>query len=94
MKRQLLAVSCVLAMAAAPMAAMACGPEKAAAHMGRITAIDGKARTFTIQDAESGKAITFKASEEIMAHIQGKDKMVMVKYEEMGDGLSAVGVTF
>lgn len=75
--------------------AFACGGAASGKHIGNVTAMDSGSKTFTIQDMESRRAITFNANAEIMAAVQDAKGTVMVNYEENDEGgLVAVGVTF
>jgi len=53
-------------------------------HVGTITSIDTEAQTFTIQDAETNKPITFSADNKIMLELAGiNNRRVIVGYAEM-----------
>lgn len=89
--KQLLATSALLLLASQ---AMACGPEKGMTHMGAVLSVDASGKTFTIRDAQTQAPITFLASNEILDGLKDAKGSVMVNYEEDGDQLKAVGVTF
>ena len=89
--KQLLATSALLLLVSP---AMACGPSKSATHMGAVLSVDAKGKTFTIRDAQTQAPLTFLANNEIIAGLKNAKGSVMVNYEEDGDNLKAVGVTF
>jgi hypothetical protein len=60
-------------------------------HVGQVTAIDAKAGSFTIRDAETQSPITFVASADILKSISA-DKRIMVSYKEENGKLVAVEV--
>ena len=64
------------------------GPNK---HVGSVTAIDAKAKTFTIQDAETGQPMTFAATDKILKELKVKDR-VMVGYKEENGKMIAVDI--
>jgi hypothetical protein len=64
------------------------GPNK---HVGQITAIDAKADTFTIRDAETNHAITFEATEKILKDLKINDR-VMVGYKDVDGKMKAIDV--
>lgn len=74
--------------------AMACESMGPNAHMGQVTAVDTSKGTFTIKDAESNSPITFSASSDIINGLKDAKGMVKVNYEEQGEILTALGVTF
>jgi len=95
MKKQILTIMMAagLAMSAA-MPTFACsvaGPNK---HVGQVTAVDTKAGTFTIMDAETGKPITFAASAGILKDAAKANGSVMVSYEQSGGKLVAKDIHF
>jgi hypothetical protein len=62
-------------------------------HAGRITSIDNEARTFTIQDAETNKPITFSADNKIMLQLASlNNNQVIVGYAEADGKLIASNV--
>jgi hypothetical protein len=62
-------------------------------HAGTVTSIDNDAQTFTIQDAETSKPITFKASKQIMLQLATlNNDSVVVGYAEEGGKLIAANV--
>jgi Cu/Ag efflux protein CusF len=64
------------------------GPNK---HVGSVTAIDAKAKTFTIRDAETDHPMTFEATDKILKEIKVSDR-VMVGYKEEAGKMIAVDV--
>jgi len=62
-------------------------------HVGTITSIDSKAQTFTIQDVETNKPITFNADNKIMLELAGiNNNQVIVGYAEVDGKLIASNV--
>ena len=64
------------------------GPNK---HVGSVTAIDAKAKTFTIRDAETDHLMTFEANDKILNEIKVNDR-VMVGYKEEAGKMIAVDI--
>ena len=64
------------------------GPNK---HIGGVTMIDAKAKTFTIRDAETDHPMTFEATDKILQEIKVGDR-VMVGYKEEAGKMIAVDV--
>lgn len=64
------------------------GPNK---HVGNVTAIDAKAKTFTIRDAETDHLMTFEATDKILNEIKINDR-VMVGYKEEAGKMIAVDI--
>ncbi|MBI3611319.1 MAG: hypothetical protein HY204_11560 [Nitrospirae bacterium] len=64
------------------------GPNK---HVGSVMAIDAKAKTFTIRDAETDHLMTFEATDKILKELKVKDR-VMVGYKEENGKMIAVDV--
>ncbi|MFQ5469145.1 MAG: hypothetical protein ACE5EH_02435 [Gammaproteobacteria bacterium] len=56
-------------------------------HVGNITAVDNDAKTFTIQDVETNKPITFHMNEKVMLSLTGASGQIVVRYsgEEKGN---------
>ena len=78
-----------------PMSVWACDSAGPNTHVGKVVSVDAKKMTFTISDAETRSPITFVAtSSEIIDGLKGVNGMITVNYEEDGDDLTAVGVTF
>jgi len=74
--------------------ALACsmaGPDK---HVGQVTAVDTKAGTFTVMDAETRKPITFFASSSIIRDAKKSHGSVMVSFETFDGKLVAKDIHF
>lgn len=69
-------------------ACKAAGPNK---HIGSITAIDAKAKTFTIRDAETDRLMIFEAADKILKGLKIEDR-VIVSYKEENGKLIAMEV--
>lgn len=79
----------------APISAWACDAAGPSTHIGKVTSVDAKKMTFTIRDAQTSSPITFIAtSADIIEGLKNANGMITVNYEEDGDDLTAVGVTF
>ena len=76
----------------APALALACGPDSAKTHIGKLTGVDTSAGTFSIVDAETGQPLTFQAAQELLQGLAGHDGNVSVRYENMGGMLTATEV--
>ena len=81
-------VGFVLASVTTTWACKSAGPNK---HIGSITAIDAKAKTFTIRDAETDHLMTFEATDKILKELKVEDR-VMVGFKEENGKLIAVDV--
>lgn len=78
-----------------PVSAWACDSAGPNTHIGKVMSVDAKKMTFTIRDAETRSPITFVATDtSIIEGLKGINGMITVNYEENGDDLTAVGVTF
>ena len=64
------------------------GPFK---HIGGVTFIDAKAKTFTIRDAETDQLMTFKASGKVLEGLKIKNR-VLVSYKEENGKMIATEV--
>ncbi len=80
-----------LSVASPVLACSAAGPDK---HVGQVTAVDAKAGTFTVMDAETRKPITFSASSEIIKDAAKSNGSVMVSYEKSDGKLVAKDIHF
>ena len=78
----------------APATTWACDAAGPSTHIGNLMSVDAAKKTFTINDAQLRMPITFTASGEILAALKGASGSIMVNYEENGDNLTALGVTF
>lgn len=79
-----------------PFSAWACDSAGPSTHIGTVTSVDAKNKTFTIQDAQTRGPITFVANNEIIEGLKEAKGSVMVNYEsiEGSENLKALGVTF
>ncbi len=73
------------------LACSAAGPGK---HVGQVSAVDAKAGTFTIMDAETGKPIVFAASSGLIKDALQARGSVMVSYEKADGKLKAQDIHF
>jgi Cu/Ag efflux protein CusF len=80
-----------LVWATTPSVALACKSAGAFKHVGVVTAVDAKALTLTIKDAETGEPIVFSATAKQLAEIQPGDQ-VMVGFVEKDGQLTAVQI--
>ena len=78
----------VLGSVTASWACKSAGPNK---HVGQITAIDAKADTFTIRDAETDHSMTFEATDKILKDLKVNDR-VMVGYKDDVGKMIAIDV--
>lgn len=93
MKRQSLVAAVILAVfvlgsVTITWACKSAGPNK---HVGSVTAIDAKAKTFTIRDAETDHPMSFEATDKILKGLKVSDR-VMVGYKEEKGKMIAVDV--
>lgn len=72
-------------------AAWACKSAGQFKHVGVVTAVDAKALTLTIKDAETGEPITFAATAKQLKDIKPGDQ-VMVGFLEKDGTLTAVEI--
>ncbi|MBI3995469.1 MAG: copper-binding protein [Nitrospirae bacterium] len=78
----------VLGTGTATWACKSAGPNK---HVGNVMAIDAKAKTFTIRDAETDHPMTFEATDKLLAELKVNDR-VMVGFKEEAGKMIAVEV--
>ena len=90
-KRSIVALAAVLVLAGMPAAAWACKSAGQFKHVGVVTAVDAKALTLTIKDAETGEPITFAATVKQLKDVKPGDQ-VMVGFVEKGGKLTAVQI--
>jgi len=94
-KKSILKAAVIVGALVIPSMTWACDAAGPNTHIGKVTSVDAKKMTFTIRDAQTSSPITFIAeSAEIIAGLKGAKGMITVNYEEDGDDLTAVGVTF
>lgn len=75
----------------APGAAFACKSAGAFKHVGVVAAVDTEALTVTINDAETGKPITFAATAKQLKNIKPGDD-VLIGFTEDNGKLTAVQI--
>jgi hypothetical protein len=78
----------ILGSAAITWACESAGPNK---HIGMATAVDGKAKTFTIRDAETDHLMTFVATDKMLKEIK-VDSRIRVSFKEENGILIAVEI--
>lgn len=77
---------------AQPNPAYACKSAGAFTHVGVVTAVDRVALTVTINDAETGKPVTFSATAEQLKAVKPGDEVVIGFLEEQGGTMTAVKI--
>ncbi len=82
----------LLALTLLPAAVLACGPDSAKTHMGTLNGVDSGSGTFSIVDAETRQNLTFHAAPDLLQELNGATGMVSVRYEALGDTLTAIDV--
>lgn len=93
--RILLMAAVLFGVILAPVSAWACDAAGPNTHIGKVMSVDATKMTFTIRDAQTRSPITFIAKDtSIIDGLKGINGMITVNYEEEGDDLTAVGVTF
>jgi len=90
LKTGFVALAAALVLAGVP-AAWACKSAGQFKHVGVVTAVDAKALTLTIKDAETGEPITFAATAKQLKDVKPGDQ-VMVGFVEKGGTLTAVQI--
>ncbi len=85
------AVAIALPIVAGPGSALACKSAGAFKHVGVVSAVDTKALTVTIKDAETGEPITFVATAKQLQDIRPGDQ-VMIGFIEKDGTLTAVQI--
>ena len=90
LKTGLVALVAALVLAGVP-AAWACKSAGQFKHVGVVTAVDAKALTLTIKDAETGEPITFAATAKQLKDVKPGDQ-VMVGFVEKDGKLTAVQI--
>ena len=89
-KMGLVALVAALVLAGVP-AVWACKSAGQFKHVGVVTAVDAKALTLTIKDAETGEPITFAATAKQLKDVKPGDQ-VMVGFLEKDGKLTAVQI--
>ena len=85
------AVAIAVPMLVGPVGALACKSAGAFKHVGVVSAVDTKALTVTIKDAETGEPITFAATAKQLKDIKPGDQ-VMIGFTEKDGTLTAVQI--
>ena len=80
----------VLVLSTAP--ALACESAGPNAHIGTVTAVDVDKKTLSLKDAETGKALTFAASPDLLKAVKVNDQ-VTVTFQADGATLRATRIT-
>ena len=94
MNKRLIAKIVLAGALLAPITTWACDAAGPSTHIGNVLSVDAAKKTFTIRDAQSNSPITFAATNEIINGLKDARGSIMVNYEQDGDNLTAVGVTF
>ena len=82
----------LLALLMTPALVLACGPYSAKTHMGTLNGVDSGNGTFSIIDAETQQNLTFHAAPDLLDELSGTSGLVSVRYEALGDMLTAIDV--
>ncbi len=82
----------LLALLMTPALVLACGPDSAKTHMGTLNGVDSGNGTFSIIDAETQQNLTFHAAPDLLDELSGTSGLVSVRYEALGDMLTAIDV--
>ncbi len=85
------ALAIAMPMVVVPVGALACKSAGAFKHVGVVAAVDTKALTVTIKDAETGEPITFAATAKQLKDIKPGDD-VMIGFTEKDGTLTAVQI--
>jgi Cu/Ag efflux protein CusF len=85
------ALAIAMPLVAVPVGALACKSAGAFKHVGVVAAVDTKALTVTIKDAETGEPITFVATAKQLKDIKPGDQ-VMIGFTEKDGTLTAVQI--
>lgn len=83
---------CVLAAMLGAGSAQACGDAMEQVHVGKISQLDTGKNTFTLNDMETGKALTFVATPELLLKLATVTRPVSVKYSVKGEQMMAMSV--
>lgn len=95
MRKSIFKVAIIFSALVFPVVTWACDAAGPNTHIGKVLSVDPQKMTFTIRDAQTSSPITFIATNsEIIDGLKGASGMVTVNYEEDGNDLTAVGVTF
>ncbi len=74
--------------------AWACSAVGANTHVGELLGVDAAAKSFTVLDAQTIRAITFLADQSILSRLVGVEGQVLVEFEAEGTDLRATNVQF
>jgi len=81
-KRMLLSIFALLStLALGATMAVACGDPANMTHVGMVTAIDGKAKTMEIVDAQTGRNLTFQLNDAQVGTVSTRERVV-IQYSE------------
>ena len=83
----------LFALSLLPGLVLAYGPDSAKTHMGTLNGVDSGNGTFSIIDAETRANLTFHAAPDLLDELSGASGMVSVRYEALGDTLTAIDVS-
>lgn len=72
--------------------AQACGDATEQVHVGKISQLDAGKNTFTLNDMETGKALTFAAAPDLLLKLATVTRPVSVKYSVKGEQMTAMSV--
>lgn len=72
-----------------PLGAWACGESN---HIGNVTAVDTRAKSFTIMDMATQKPLTFAASDTILLAVASTKQAITVNFREENGKLIALKV--
>ncbi len=72
-----------------PLGAWACGESN---HIGNVTAVDTRAKSFTIMDMATQKPLTFAASDKILLAVASTKQAITVNYREENGKLIALTI--
>ncbi len=86
------AAAVTLGLSALPMMAQACDMAGPNAHVGMVIQMDPQAHTFTIRDAQTQRAITFKATPALLKRLSNTTNQVLVKYKKDSGSLVATSI--
>jgi len=71
---------------------LACGDAAEQVHVGKISQLDTGKSTFTLNDMETGKALTFAAAPELLLKLATVTRPVSVRYSVNGGQMMAMSV--
>jgi hypothetical protein len=71
-----------------PLLSLACSSMGPNTHVGIIQGVDAKGRTVTLIDSETGKALTFSASEAQLSSLRPNER-ILIKFRVEGEKMVA-----